>query len=118
MVNPRNLESLVSQRQYFQNPVVVLLVLGSREQIHDSFDVFALERMHDETYVVRDPTKPVEPEERGRNHTCHSDTDEERDHCLQSHRSGCGKRCCGRFHEDNDISVGSRGGEKRFGQVH
>ena len=38
MVNPRNLETVVSQRQSFPNPVVILL-LGSREQIHEAFDL-------------------------------------------------------------------------------
>ena len=44
---PRN----VSQRQYFQN-LVLILVLGSREQIHDAFDVIKLERMQEVMFVV------------------------------------------------------------------
>ena len=75
---------------------MVVLVLGSREQIHEAFDVIKLERMQDVTCVVRDPKKPDKPEER-----------EEETHLSQryrwrSHRSGCG-----RFHGENDISFGS-----------
>ena len=65
MVSPRNLETVVSQRQYFQNPVLVL-VPGSREQIHDAFNAIKLERMQEVMFVVRDPKKPEDPEERGR----------------------------------------------------
>ena len=64
-VNPRNLVAVVGRGQYFQNPVLVL-VPGSRKQIHDAFDVIKLERMQDVMFVVRDPKKPDEPEERGR----------------------------------------------------
>ena len=67
--------------------------------------------MQEVTFVARDPKKPDEPEERGRQHTCHRDTDGERDSCLQSHRSGCGQRCCGRYHGDNHVSVGSSCGK-------
>ena len=63
MVNSRNLETVVSQKQYFQNPVVVL-VFGSREPTHEALDVINLERMQEVTFVLRDPK---EPEERGRN---------------------------------------------------
>ena len=65
VVSPRNLETVVSQRQYFQNPVLVL-VPGGREQIHDAFDVIKLERMQEVMFVARDPKKLEEPEERGR----------------------------------------------------
>ena len=53
----------MSQRQHFHNPVVGL-VLGSREQIHEAFEAIMLERMQEVTFVVRDPKKPDEPEER------------------------------------------------------
>ena len=48
-----------------ENPVLVL-VPGSREQIHDAFDVIKVERMQGVVFVARDPKKPEEPEERGR----------------------------------------------------
>ena len=44
MVNPRNLEIVVSQRQYFQSPVLIL-VPGRREQIHDAFQTRRARRM-------------------------------------------------------------------------
>ena len=75
MVNPRNLETVASQ---FQNPVVVL-VSWSREQFHETVGDIKLERSQEVTSIVRDPKKPDEPEER--------------DDCLQSHRSRCGKHC-------------------------
>ena len=65
MVSTRNLETVVIQRQYSQNPVLVL-VPGSREQNHDAFDVIKLDRMQEVMIVVSDPKKPEEPEERGR----------------------------------------------------
>ena len=43
MVSPRDLETVESQRQFLQNPLVVL-VLGSRVQIHDAFDVLKPEK--------------------------------------------------------------------------
>ena len=54
MLKPRDLETVVSQRQYFQNPV----------QIHEALDVIQLERMQEVTFVVRNRKKPDEPEER------------------------------------------------------
>ena len=65
MVNPRNLETVVSQRQYFQDPVVVQ-VPRSREQNYEAFGVIKQGKMQEMTFVVRGPKKPDEPEERGR----------------------------------------------------
>ena len=53
MLNSRNPETVESQSQYFQN-LVAMLVPGSREQIHEAFDVITLERMQDVTFVVSD----------------------------------------------------------------
>ena len=55
---------------------------------------------------VRDSKKPA----------CHSDTDGERDYCVQRHQSRCGKPCRSRFPGDNDVTVGSSCG-KMFGKM-
>ena len=94
MVNSRNLETVVSQRQNFQ--------LGgagswSREQIHGAFDVIALERMQDVTYVVRDPEKP---RERGRNTPVTAMQIGTGTVVCKSHQNRCGKHCRTRFHGD------------------
>ena len=103
MVNPRNLEAVVNQRQYFQNTVVVL-VLGSRERMHEAFDVIKLARLQEVTLVVGDQKKPDEPEERGRSTL------------VTAIQTGKGtmvcKHCRRRFHGDNNISVGSSCGHE------
>ena len=67
MVFSSNLETIVRQRQYSQNPVVVL-VIGSRLSISRSkLSVLSSSKdMQQVTIVVRDQKKPDELEERGR----------------------------------------------------
>ena len=91
--------------QFAEQRVATLEASGSREQIHDAFDVMKLERVQEVMFVER-PEETRRARRKRKKHTCYSNTDGEGHHCLQNYRSGCGKRCCGRLHGDNDISVG------------
>ena len=66
---------------------MVVLVFGNLEQIHETRRTRGMREKH----------------------TCHSDTVWGRDYCLQCHCSRCDKHCGRRFHEDDNISVGSHG---------
>ena len=56
-------------------------------------------------------TRRTRREERGRSTPVTAIQMVKRENCLQSHRSGCGKCCCGRFHGGKSISVGTSCGE-------